>query len=164
VSGPIPELTADELRKRAAAAKATTATFGEIVGLLMRSQEHRQQALADIERLVVPALQVNQASVATAQSKTNGLVAPAAVVLWARVSEDVDRRLSAAPGQPIRLSPQEWKSGDIVWVVLALGDKRVLQGMIQHLQDKEWGHKPAKTFARTSEGKPVVAMLGAQAR
>jgi hemolysin-activating ACP:hemolysin acyltransferase len=128
----------------------------------MRSKEHRQQTLADIEQLVVPALLKGQASVATAQSKTDGLVAPAAVLLWARVSEDVDRRLSAAPGQTIKLTPQEWKSGDIVWVVLALGDQRILQGMIQHLQQKEWGHKPAKFFAQSSEGKPIVAMLSAK--
>lgn len=119
--------------------------------------------LADVEQVVVPALVAGQASVATAQSKTNGLVAPAGVILWARVSDELDKRLCGSPGQPLKLSPKEWKSGYHIWVVLALGDKRVLNGLIQRLQEKEWGRKPAKMFTRSPDGTPIVATLEAKA-
>ena len=52
-------------------------------------------------------------------------------MLWASVSEDVYKLLSAAAAQPLRLKPQEWKSGDTLWVILAVGDQRVVQGMLK---------------------------------
>ncbi len=156
-------MSAEQLRQMAGAAKAATATFGEIVNLLMRSPQYKHYALSDLEWLVAPALVASQFSIATAQSKTQGLTAPVGVVLWARVSEEVDQRLSAAPGQPIRLKPQEWRSGDIIWVVVAAGDGRVIQGILKQLQEKQWGNKPVKIFARAKDGKPTVATLESNA-
>lgn len=158
------ELSADELRKMAGATKAVTATFGEMVSLLMRLPQYKHFSLADLEWLVVPALLTGQFSLVTAQSKTKGLTAPVGIVLWASVSEDLDKRLSGAPGQPIRLQPPEWKSGDVLWVVLAAGDQRVMQGMLKRLQENEWAHKkPAKIFARAKDGRPTVTTLESKA-
>ena len=159
-----PELSAEQLRTMAGAAKAATAAFGEIVSLLMRLPQYKHYALSDLEWLVVPALLTGQFSLATAQSKTKGLTAAVGIVLWASVSEELDKRLSAASGQPIRLHPQDWVSGDILWVLLASGDERVIQGMLKRLQEKEWANKkPAKVFVRAKDGKPTVATLGNKA-
>ena len=158
--GAAPELSPEQLRQMAGASKAVTATFGEIVSLLMRLPQYKHYALSDLEWLVAPALLTSQFSLATAQSKTKGLTAPVGLVLWASVSAELDKRLSAAPGQPIRLQPQEWKSGDMIWVILAAGDERVIQGMLKQLQEKEWADKkPAKIFARAKDGKPTVVTL-----
>ena len=161
--GTLPVLGLDQLRKMAGAAKATTAIFGEIVSLLMRLPQYKNYVLSDLEWLVVPALLTGQFSLATAQSKTKGLTAPIGLVLWANVSEEVDKRLGAAPGQPIKLQPQEWKSGDILWVIVAVGDQRVVQGMVKRLQEKEWANKPAKVFAHAKDGKPTIAILESKA-
>ena len=127
--------------------------------MLMRLPQYKHYALADLEWLVVPALLTGQFSLATAQSKTKGLMAPVGLVLWASVSEEVDKRLGAAPGQPIKLQPREWKSGNILWVIMAVGDERIVQGVVKRLQEKEWANKPAKIFARAKDGKPTIATL-----
>ena len=115
---------------------------------LMRLPEYKSYALADLEWFVLPPIMAGQFSVATAQSKTNGSTAPVGLVLWARVSPEVDRRLSGSPGQRIKLSPKEWTSGDILWIIAAAGDQRIVQGMLKHLQEKDWAKKPVKFVSR----------------
>jgi cytolysin-activating lysine-acyltransferase len=157
-------LDAQEANRRAAAAKRFAATLGEVISILMRSPQHKRHTLADLEWLVLPALLAGQFSVTIAQSKTDGRTAPVGVVLWASVSDEIDKRLNAAPQQTIRLKPEEWKSGDNVWVVAAAGDGRVIRGMLQRLREKDWaGKKAAKVIAETKEGKSTVATLVAKA-
>ena len=162
-NGTAPELKPEQLNKMAAASKALTAALGEIAALLMHSPQYKYYTLADLEWLIVPALSTGQFSLATAQSKANGLTSPVGLVLWASVSEDVDKRLSAAAAQPLRLKPQDWKSGDILWVILALGDQRVVQGMLKGIQDKQWGRKPARAYVRDKEGKPTIVTIESKA-
>jgi hemolysin-activating ACP:hemolysin acyltransferase len=163
VNGRVSELNHEQLTKMAAASKALTADFGAIVGLLMRSPQHKYYTLADMEWLVVPALVKGQFSLATAQNKANGLTAPVGLMLWASVSEEVDKRLSATSEQPLRLKPQEWKSGDILWVITAVGQEQVVQGMLKKIQDRQWKRRPAKAYARDKDGKPRIITLEAKA-
>jgi cytolysin-activating lysine-acyltransferase len=156
-------LNDDQLRQMAGAAKAMTATFGEIVSLLMRTPPYKHCTLADLEWLVAPALLSGQFSVATAQSKVNGLTSPVGLLLWASVSKEVDDRLSASPGHPPRVIPSEWKSGDILWVVVAAGDGRVVQSILKQLHEKQWAKKVVKMYAQGKDGKPGVVRLEAKA-
>ena len=156
-SGPV--LTPEQLRILAQAAKRKTAAFGEILSLLVRSGQYRGYTLADVEWLVVPALTTRQFALAHAQSKSTGRYGAVGAVLWANVSEEVDRRLRSAPGQPIRLTQQEWTSGDRIWVVVSIGDDRILRGMIKRLQQKEWANKPVKIVALTKDKQPTIATL-----
>lgn len=153
------ELPADELRKRAAIAKQIAASFGEIVTLLLRSANDRKRPLEDLDWMVVPALQTGQFAVADAQSKENGMVIPAAAVMWAFVSEAVDQRLSNNLDQPVHLAPQEWRSGTIPWVVAAFGDTKIVGGLLQQLATNVFKSGPAKMRARGSDGKPFVGRL-----
>jgi len=162
-AGKTTQLPPEEVRRRAAVSKHLAATFGEIVSLLMRIPQFKALTLADLEWLVVPALLAGQFSIANAQSKISGASAPVGLVLWARVSPEVDRRLTEAAGQPIRLSPKEWTSGEILWVISAIGDQRILQGMLQRLQEKDWAQKPVKIMSRAKDGKPAVSILGMKA-
>jgi hypothetical protein len=50
-----------------------------------------------------------------------GIVVPVGVALWASVSTDVDQRLSDLSA-PWRLQPDEWCSGDTLWLVELVGD------------------------------------------
>jgi len=45
----------------------------------------------------------------------------------------VDARLTAQPRYPMRLHPNEWKSGEIVWIIDIAGDSRAVQGMMEQL-------------------------------
>ena len=112
--------------------KLRTANFGGAVSLFMRSPAHRHYTLADLEWCLLPALRLNQFMAAEVKLP-NGQAVPAALVLWARVSAEVDARLSAAPRYPIRLHPNEWQSGDVIWIVDAVGEQKAVQQCIEAL-------------------------------
>lgn len=152
------QLDPEESKKRAVAAKQMAASFGEFVTLLMRSQSEKHHTLGDLEWLIVPALMHRQFALAEAQSKETGAVSPVAGVLWAYVSEEVDKRLSDASA-PTRLKPNEWKSGDIPWIILATGDRRVLAGLIQQLTKSVFKDRDPKMRIRGKDGKVSVGHL-----
>ncbi|MGC1587064.1 MAG: toxin-activating lysine-acyltransferase [Rhodomicrobium sp.] len=81
----------------------------------------------------------------------NGQAVPAALVLWARVSAEVDARLPAAPRYPIRLHPNEWQSGDVFWIIDAVGERNAVQQCIEAL---------AKTAFQGKEFKALQAVAG----
>ena len=151
-------LDAEEAKKRAAASKRMAASFGEIVSLLMRSPADKHHTLADLEWLIAPAVMRGQFAVAEAQSKETGATAPIGAVLWAFVSEEVDARLTDL-ATPMRLKPDEWRSGDIPWIIHATGDTRVIAGLIQQLTASVLKGKAPKMRARGSDGKVTVGHI-----
>lgn len=155
-------LVDEESKRRMVAARQAFATFGEIVTLLMRTPEYRPFPLGDLESLVLPPLFSGQVSVATAQVKNNGGTAPVGAILWARVSEEVANRLAVQVGKPIRLAPEDWKSGDIVWIMASAGDGRVLSEMLKQLSKRQWTGKEVRIVVRPKDGKPTVAKLVAK--
>ncbi len=148
-------LSAEEAKNRRFAAKQTAAAFGEIVALLMRSPTDKHHSLADLEWLVVPAVARGQYALAEAQSKETGATGPVGAVLWALVSEDVDKRLSDLSA-PTRLKPDEWRSGDIPWIIQASGDMKILGGLIQQLTQKAFKDRQPKMRVRGADGKVSV--------
>lgn len=127
----------------AQAVKNLNAGFGEVVGLLMRDPKCRHLSLADLEWLVLPALAANQMMSARGKVKDKagneaGLTVPVALVLWAKVSEEVDQKLEAQKkaGAPLRLAPSDWTSGDIPWLVLAVGTRELLPDLEKKLRER----------------------------
>lgn len=154
-----PELAADEIKKRASAAKHVAASFGEIVTLMMRSQENKSITLQDLEWMIVPALQNGQFAVAEAQSKETGAVMPVGAVLWAFVSPEIDQRLSNTLDQPPRLQGADWRSGDIPWIVMAIGEPKLLGGLLQQLSKSVFARQAPKMRARGADGKVAIGRL-----
>jgi len=152
-------LPPEEIKKRAMAAKHVAASFGEIVTLLMRSSADKSITLQDLEWMVVPALLTGQFAVADAQSKETGAVMPVGAVLWAFVSPEVDARLSSTLDEPIRLQPQEWRSGPTPWIVMAIGDSKVLGGLFQQLAKTVFAGQAPKMRARGADGKVAIGRL-----
>lgn len=148
-----------ELQKRAEASKRYAATMGEIIGLMAKSPHHRNYRLGDIRWLVVPALRTGQYALATAQSKSQGYTAPVAAILWAGVSPEVDQRLCSNLSGPIRLAPREWKSGDILWVIDAVGHTRLIGGLIRRMQAAEWKGKPVKARVVDAQKQPKIRII-----
>lgn len=122
----------------------------------MRSKEHQSLTLSDLEHRVIPALMTSQYAIAEGQSTTTGAVSPVGVLLWAQVSAEVDRRLSQDAGVPIRLDPAEWTSGEIPWLVDAIGEPRVLASMIRRLSETTFRQAGLKSRARNPEGTYVI--------
>ena len=89
--------------------------------LLLRSSQENH-SVADLGWLVVPAVANGQFAVAEARSQETGAITPVGALLWALVSADVDKHLTDLSA-PLRLKPNEWRSGDIPWIILAIGDR-----------------------------------------
>jgi cytolysin-activating lysine-acyltransferase len=123
--------------------KLATATFGGVVGLLMRSPAHRHFTLTDLEWYLLPPLALGQFMVGETRLQ-NGQALPLALVLWARVSAEVDARLSAEVRHPVRLQPNEWQSGDVYWILDAVGDPKGLQECIETLTKTKFQRKRIK--------------------
>jgi len=143
------------------AAIRQSVAFAQIISVLMRSPRYRHYTLGDLEWLVVPALATSQWRVIAAQSKQNGVSVPVAVALWAMVSAEVDKKLSENLHVPIRLRPDEWKSGDILWLVDAVGDPRAVPQVLKQLLETSFKGREAKVRAAGEDGKITVRRLGA---
>ncbi len=79
--------------------------------MLMGSPVYREHSLKDLEWLVLPAIATGQLRLAKAQVKGTGRSAPVGLVMWASVSEEADKRLTVDVERPVKLEPDEWKSG-----------------------------------------------------
>jgi hemolysin-activating ACP:hemolysin acyltransferase len=98
--------------------------------------------------------------VAEAQSKTQGFLTPVAAALWAKVSKEVDQRLSQNLDAPPQLSPQDWNSGDIGWLIVLAGNVQALAPLLKQLQETTFKGRPVKMRAKAKEdGKTVVTTL-----
>ncbi len=155
------ELSDAQKSKARAVSQQIMASFGQITSVLMRAQQYKHHSLADLEWLVVPAVMTGQYSLAEAQSKANGLTAPVGVLLWASVSAEVDKRLTENLDAPMRLKPEEWKSGDTLWIIDAVGEPKMVQAMLQRMAAKDWKGRTVKMKARDKDGKVRVGVLSA---
>ena len=150
---------AEESQRRTTASREFSTKLGEIVGLLMRSRSHRFTMLAELEWMVLPALATRQLRVVEGTSQETGLVAPIAVVMWASVSAAIDQRLHQAIDQPIKLKPEEWRSGDVVWIIEAVGEQRAVTATLQHLKQNELKDRTVHLRVKGKDGQPAVGRL-----
>jgi cytolysin-activating lysine-acyltransferase len=156
---PMKVLSAEELQQRAVASKQQMAAFGAIVTIFMRSPEFRNLPLAELESLVVPAIVTNQFLIAEAQSKENGSVTPVGAALWAEVSADVDNRLSMNLGRPLKIAPNEWKGGNIAWLIAIAGNADVVNSILHQLRKTTLKGSPLKLLAKDKNGQLAVGTL-----
>jgi len=136
--------------------------LGEILSVLMRAPQYRAAPLGEIQSLVLPPLMSGQYLVAEARSKTRGFISPVAVALWAKVSAEVDKRLSDSLDKPIKLAPNEWKSGDIAWLIVLAGNPQAIAPVLKRFQDTTLKGQPLKMRAKTKDGKTVVSTFQAK--
>ena len=141
---PAPQPSAHDLRQARFAQN-----FSHIIAILMRDQQFRNLRLADLEWLVLPPVMAGQYKIAQAPAAVGaqspaGLVVPAAVALWARVSPAIDKRLSEAPDGHIGLGFNDWASGDNIWLIAVAGDQRVVPRFLKQLKADEFKDQQVK--------------------
>lgn len=85
--------------------------------------------------------------------------APVAAVLWASVSDDTDQRLSADPGRKIRLRPDEWKSGEHLWIVDVAGEPNAIAGSLKQLAEGPFKGKAVRFVMADGPSAALVALL-----
>jgi hemolysin-activating ACP:hemolysin acyltransferase len=149
--------------RRQAAAMQNAFAFSQVAGVMMRSKRYRQCTLADLESMVIPPLLAGQFRIGEVKLDKEDRNVPGAVVLWASVSAEVDQRLMQADALPVQLKAEEWKSGDIPWVMHAVGETRVLRQLVERLAETAFKGRELKVLGRNKDGKPVVHLLPANA-
>lgn len=142
--------------------KAVAAALGGVVAVMIQSPDYRYNTLADLEWLVGPSISLQQFALVEAPVANGGHIVPVAAVLWAMVAPDVDARLSRELDRPIRLSPSEWKSGDIPWIVVAAGDRNAMAPLLQQLSESKFKGNPPKIRVRAADGKVTVGRIEAK--
>jgi hemolysin-activating ACP:hemolysin acyltransferase len=136
--------------------------LGEIVNVMMRAPQFRAVPLGEVQALVLPPLISGQYLVAEARSTSRGFISPVAVALWAKVSKEVDKRLSESLDKPIKLTPEEWKSGDIAWLIVLAGNAQAIAPILKKFQETTLKGAPLKMRSRAKDGKTVVSTFQAK--
>lgn len=143
-------------------AREISTNFGAVISLMLRSRHHRLTMLAELEWMLVPAITTRQFRIGEGTSPENGVNVPIAAVLWASVSAEVDQRISRTLDLPLRLKPQEWRSGDIVWIVEAIGDAKAIDVILQHLKQTELKDRLVRMRVSGKDGKTTIGRVEMQ--
>ncbi len=151
--------TAGQTGNQGRPAKAPVTLFGEIISVMMSSPGYKHYSLADLEWLVMPAIFNNQFILAEASAKEGAPPAPVALALWASVSEEVDAKLSENLERPWRLRPDEWNSGEIIWLLDAIGPSKIINAVVEQLRSTRLAGKPVRIRGRDEKGTLTVATL-----
>ena len=115
--------TADTLQKLAETKQKIQSTFGQIVLAMCVVPRYRNLLLSELQQLVLDPLSHDKIVLALPGNPQNDptiAAAPATIAIWASVSEAVDKRIreqTAAGVFPVRLRPEDWSSGEIVWLL-----------------------------------------------
>lgn len=135
-------------------------TFANIVAVLMRDPNFRNLRLADLEWLVLPPVMAGQFKLGhAATQQEQGILVPMAVAVWARVSAVVDKGLSENLDKHVHLRPDQWASGDILWLMAVAGDPRVVPLFLKQLAETEFKDKEVKWRSREADGKVLIKTL-----
>lgn len=156
---PAPVAIDAERKSRLSSARRKSAAFGQIVALMARSQPHSKLPIGDLNWLIGPPVQAGQFLLAGKRLRENGMVEPVTALVWASVSDAIDKQLVSAT-TPMRLDPEAWTSGDKIWLVEVVGDAKLLPEMIKRLGGAEWRGKTIKLRQRSADGVYTVRAVG----
>ena len=138
--------TADPVRP----AKTVAQMLGEIVWLMTQSPVHKQLFIGDLEWFCMPAILLEQFRI------FYGPQSPAAVALWASVSDDTQARLMAGG---YKLRPDEWKNGDNLWLIELVAPFGAQDEIITDLKTNIFPDRPFRFHNINAEGQRVVTTV-----
>ena len=75
-----------------------------------------------------------------------------------------DKKLMEAEEGSLQLKPEEWKSGDILWLVHAAGETRFVRQVVDELTKTTLKGRQVKVRAHDPAGKSKIHVLGASAQ
>ncbi|WP_404712182.1 toxin-activating lysine-acyltransferase [Sphingomonas sp. MMS24-J13] len=122
--------------------------LGEITWLLTQSPVHKQLFIGDLEWFCMPPLMLEQFRLFYGPST------PAAVAIWAFVSDEADERLEAGG---YRLRADEWKSGDNLWLIELVAPFGAQEEILLDLSRNVFPDRSFKFHRIGSGGKREVA-------
>lgn len=148
-----------DLKTATARSRALAASLGAVVAVMMRSPEHRNTTLAEIEALIGPPLVLDQVAIIEARDGESGIVAPVAAVLWATVSPEIDARLSNVVDAKQLLQARDWRSGPIPWIISAIGHKTAVTQLLEQLVKSQFADTPPKIRIREADGTVKIGVV-----
>jgi hemolysin-activating ACP:hemolysin acyltransferase len=134
--------------------------LAKIVSLLMNSSAHSHLRVSDLKWLVLPPLLADQFAIMEAVREGAVLPSPFAVAFWAKVSPELDHRLSWDKDLSVRLAPDEWQSGDIFWIIDAVGDPRVLPAFLEEVAATQFPGRYPKMRLPSKSGIAKTVFVG----
>ena len=140
--------------------------IGQLVMLMMRSAKYRHFSLSDLNDVVVQPLLRDRISIASAkgESDTSEQHSVLGAAVWATVNEPTDFKIrEQIKGGlfPIRLSPEERSSGEILWLLdIIAPDKKAATAVLLNF-GKIAGDRPVRIHpaAAASADSGVVKRL-----
>ncbi|WP_421854329.1 toxin-activating lysine-acyltransferase [Oricola sp.] len=139
-----------------------TAAFGEILSVLMQSPRYRGVTLGSLAQILVPPLLTRQFVVARLrpeEGKDDTQGAPVASAFWARVSDEIDKRLTEDETNPPRLQAPEWHSGEHIWVIDLVGPNNLGPAVINSVRQRVGADKTIKMRVEDAAGQSRVQIL-----
>jgi len=130
--------------------KTVSQVLGEITWLLTQSPTHKQLFIGDLEWFCMPAILLEQFRIFYGPTPQT----PAAVALWASVSEETEARLKAGAQ---KLRPDEWKNGDRLWLIELIAPFGAQDEVLRDLASSVFEGKSFKFHHATKEGARTVA-------
>ena len=125
-------------------------SIGQIILAIMDLPRYKHQTLSDLSHLIIHPLMRNRVAIAHKSTTKNGQAKVdeetiAGIAIWASVSPAVDAKIAEqikADVFPVRLSPEDWLSGDLPWLLdVIAGDRQqatsVLANFRQLVGDKK---------------------------
>jgi cytolysin-activating lysine-acyltransferase len=128
--------------------KTVAQVMGEITWLMTQSPIHKQLFIGDLEWFAMPAILLEQFRI------WNGPNSPAAVALWATVSEETEARLEAGAS---KLRPDEWQNGDRPWLIDLVAPFGATDEILADLSASVFEGKPFKFHHLDQNGARVVS-------
>ena len=127
--------------------KTVAQVLGEVVWLLSQSSSHKQLFISDLEWFCMPPLLLEQFRI------YNGPDRPAAVALWAKVSDATQARLLEGGG---RLRPDEWRNGEHPWLMELVAPFGGQDEILRDLGAQVFAGEPFRFHQMTPQGTRAV--------
>jgi len=121
----------------------------EIFWLLSQSPNHKYMFIADMEWYLMPPFRLRQIKIFHKDG------APVAYACWAKVSDEVDARLRDGS---IKLRPEEWNSGENLWLVDLVAPFGGTEFVINELKEKVFKGQKVMTWQPAPDGEVLAAV------
>ena len=112
--------------------------------------------LGELFAMVMPCILSGQYAIAGAKAGAQETSDPIAVIMWASVSDDVDKRMASNLSTPMALAPAEWRSGSNIWIIDAVGPGKVIEAMLNKFASGPLKDKPMKLRRKADDGTITV--------
>ncbi len=128
--------------------------LGEAVWLLGRSNAHKHLFISELDWLLLPSLQLRQFRI----WRHNGQ--PVGFASWAYLAQEAADRFveSAKAGRMGRIAPNEWKSGDQLWLIDFLAPFGGGDEMVKELREKIFEGRKIRTLQPALDGSGPAVM------